>query len=57
MMKKGKCIYCKEVLKDDMNIRCDNCDIVWQDGYISGIKMMKRKLTEMFNALKNLSTD
>lgn len=51
---KGKCQYCKKKLPDPSNIRCMDCDNVWNDGLKAGRKDIKLKLREIFLHLNNL---
>ena len=55
-MRKGQCKFCGIELKDKANIRCDKCDVIWQTGYREGVNSIRLKLSEIFNAVKNLGT-
>jgi len=51
---KGTCKYCKCVLPDVTNIRCDNCDTVWQAGFNAGRKDFSERLHAVLYSLLNL---
>ena len=51
---KGQCRFCGIKLKDESNIRCDKCDMAWQDGRAHGIVEIKSKLREISHAFFNL---
>lgn len=53
-MTKGFCEYCGKKLSDPSNIRCRDCNKIWQDGYKGGRKSVKSTLKEIFQHLANL---
>ena len=50
---KDKCPFCSKQ-KDIDQIRCNNCDKVWQDGYSDGKDRQKHKLNEIISKLKTI---
>ena len=49
------CKYCgKKVVKG--NLRCDLCNLVWQDGHKYGIRSAKVDLRMILDDLKTLAT-
>lgn len=49
-----KCEYCKKVLPDKSNIRCSDCNLIWNEGRKHGRLEIKTKLNEIFGHLNNL---
>jgi len=49
-MAKGKCKYCGKDIHPTC-IRCDKCDLIWQEAYRDGQKEHQRKLGEVIRAL------
>lgn len=47
---KGKCRFCRKII-DQANIRCDKCDLVWQDGLELGKQEIKREVSEKIKSL------
>jgi len=48
-----KCLYCKKRINED-NIRCPECDDVWQAGYKRGEESMKDCFRDIFGIAKAL---
>ena len=53
-IEKGKCKYCNKELSDPSNIRCMNCNYIWNDGRNHGRLEIKSELKEIFQHLNNL---
>lgn len=53
MEEKGTCKFCNKNIPVNC-IRCDECDLAWQEGRASGIEELKEKLQETANTFINL---
>jgi hypothetical protein len=48
---KGQCEFCGKELLDKANIRCDNCDRIWNDGVEFGKIQAEGTMAESLNVI------
>jgi len=51
--KMGKCKFCNKII-GDYKIRCDKCNIIWNDGFNAGEENIKNELSFLVTDFKKL---